>query len=92
VGELHQSPRETPSSPKQPAKTKTADATPPRADVEQICARLFRWLIMKDYRQRPASISDAWHEAAREPLNLDQIPLQEPMCRGCFNVLLRRWA
>lgn len=69
--------RETSSSrPQLKPTTKPADA-PPREDVDQLCDRLLQWLIKKDYRQRPSSVSHGWRDAARKLLDLDEVPLQE---------------
>ncbi|MGW4426619.1 helix-turn-helix domain-containing protein [Streptosporangium sp. NPDC004631] len=68
--------KETSSSRPQPP-AEPPPAGPPREDVERLCNRLLSWLIKKDYRQRPQSVSDGWRDAARKLLDLDEIPLQE---------------
>lgn len=65
------------SRPRKPKAATPAEDTPPRQDVEQLCQRLFDWLIKKDYRNRPEKISKGWRDEARLLLDKGNAPLDE---------------
>ncbi|MGA4989939.1 hypothetical protein [Nonomuraea bangladeshensis] len=71
--------RESSSSKKKNKEQTSSSSGILREDVEQLCSRLLAWLVKKDYRQRPTSVTDAWRTEARLLLDKDGVDLQEAL-------------